>query len=118
MIPQPAPSTTSGAACFDETSEPGEQRAPPIFQFVDARIYKLRVACISFPGAALSLSVVRGSPDPALRRPKVSLPFFATARPAIYFASMEAYQLSEEYSVYYITYSVVGWLPVFISEAP
>ncbi len=54
------------------------------------------------------LTVVRGSPDPALGPTEGLLPSGN---------AVERYRVLPDASVYFVTFSVVDWLPIFVSEA-
>src|SRR5579864_9685339 len=84
-----------------------------------------QVHSLTVPPATL---VVARSPDRATHRgpkfsllragarPKVSCPSFCDLAPST-ITAMEAYRISSDASVYYLTYSVVEWLPIFVTEA-
>src|SRR5262245_26687492 len=50
-------------------------------------------------------------------RPQQQTTPYATAYVSFTIAAMERYRLHAEAAVYYLTYSIVEWLPVFVAQA-
>ena len=51
-----------------------------------------------------------------LARPKVSTLLYIPRRLPLTCHPMETYRIQDDASLYFVTYSVVSWLPVFVSE--
>src|SRR5262249_31131775 len=73
------------------------------------------------PTPYCSFPVVARSPDRATRPTEGLLSSLgrgcSSANPSITIPPMECYRIHPDAAVYYLTYSVVEWLPVFVSEA-
>ena len=68
-------------------------------------------------GVVSPLSLWRGLPTAPPARPQVSTtPLYIPHPLPLTYPPMETYRIHDDTSVYFVTYSVVSWLPLFVSE--